>query len=194
MTVQPVRVVAGLGNPGPGYRSTRHNIGARLVSRAATGCNFLSEKRFFGRLARRDDGLMLLLPELWMNQNGRSISALMRFYKLPSQALLVVHDELDLPPGTARFKLGGGAGGHNGLRDTIAHLGDGDFARLRLGIGHPGQREKVTPWVLGTASTTEQELCERAMDQALQAMPLALQGDWEAAMNNLHGTAPEAPV
>lgn len=187
-------LITGLGNPGPDYYQTRHNAGADFVTELARrqGTQLTPEKKFFGNTARIRLGshdVHLLEPTTYMNRSGQSISALAQFYKIPPQAILVVHDELDLNPGVARFKMGGGHGGHNGLRDTISALGNNkDFARLRLGIGHPGQAAQVVNYVLKRAPANERELIEQAMDHALKALPLAVAGQWNIAMQQLHSS------
>ena len=185
----PLRLVIGLGNPGSEYRHTRHNLGARFVEALAVdrNCPLRRETRFHGRVARWND-LFLLVPSTWMNESGRAVAALARYHKLQPGHLLVAHDELDLPPGDARFKQGGGHGGHKGLRDIAAALGSSDFYRLRLGIGHPGpgDHERVTRYVLSAASKRESELQDAAFSRALAALPNAVSGHWEAAMQCLH--------
>jgi PTH1 family peptidyl-tRNA hydrolase len=128
----------------------------------------------------------------YMNRSGQSVMAVMAFYRLPPESILVVHDDLDLPPGEVRLKAGGGHGGHNGLRDIMAHLGGGDFLRLRVGIGHPGARELVTPYVLNRPSAPDQEAIEKAIEKAMETLPDVLNGDFQLAMNRLHRKAPEA--
>ena len=153
----PVELIVGLGNPGPTYERTRHNAGADLVLDLAKSLNaeLKIESKFFGDTAKVTlDGqsLRLLIPSTFMNRSGQSVAALSRFYQIPCERILIVHDELDLPPGIARFKKAGGHGGHNGLRDTIKCLGNNsDFARLRIGIGHPGNARQVADYVLKKA-------------------------------------------
>ncbi len=187
----PVQLIVGLGNPGPKYDHTRHNAGADLVSRLAQREHIVlkSEARFFGdagraTLAGRD--VRLLIPSTYMNRSGQAVGALARFYNIPIDAILVVHDELDLPPGRARFKHGGGHGGHNGLRDIIEKLGSNGFARLRIGVGHPGHASEVVNYVLHKAPPDERIAIERSIDNALDALPAALTGDWNGAMKTLH--------
>ena len=181
-----VQVLAGLGNPGSKYCNNRHNLGCQLLRQFAGPAHFKREKRFKAYLSREIPDLLLLIPDVWMNLSGQSVSALMKYYRLPPQTLLVVHDELDLPPGQARFKLGGGSGGHRGLDDIITLLGSKDFARLRIGTGHPGDSSQVTSWVLGNPRKDEANLYQQAFDRILQALPLALAGDWHSAMQQLH--------
>lgn len=188
----PIQLVVGLGNPGPKYVHTRHNAGADLVYRLAQRENITlkAESRFFGETGRATlagQDVRLLIPTTFMNRSGQAVGALARFYNIPVEAILVVHDELDLPPGRARFKHGGGHGGHNGLRDIISKLGnDRNFYRLRLGIGHPGSAAQVSGFVLSKASVAERDKTQAAIDEALRALPLAVSGDWARAMNQLH--------
>jgi len=186
----PVRLLAGLGNPGAQYRASRHNIGARFVSRLAgeAAVRLREQSRFCGRVARLPDtGVLLLVPSVWMNESGKALAAVCRRHGLEPSEILVAHDELDFAPGAARFKSGGGHGGHNGLRDIIAALGGrGDFHRLRFGIGRPGSSAELSAYVLSMAPPREQRLCEEAVQRALEVLPAALRGDWQAAMTRLH--------
>jgi PTH1 family peptidyl-tRNA hydrolase len=183
-------IVVGLGNPGRRYEDTRHNAGFWFADRLAAlgGGSFRPEKRYHGELARVDiDGcdVRILKPQTYMNRSGQAAAALLSFLKLSPDALIVAHDELDLPPGTARFKRGGGAGGHNGLRDLIAHLG-GDFWRLRLGIGHPGHRDGVLDYVLTRPSAEDRTAIDEALDAAVDAYRVMLSDGAERAMSRLH--------
>lgn len=188
----PVELIVGLGNPGPNYERTRHNAGANLVLELAKSLHveLKHESKFFGDTARVTlDGhdVRLLIPSTFMNLSGKSVNALAKFYQIAPEAILVVHDELDKPPGEARFKKGGGHGGHNGLRDTIKCLGNNkEFARLRIGIGHPGNAKQVADYVLKKASPNDQQLIINSIDDALRALPLAVAGEWEKAMLKLH--------
>ncbi|UTW44204.1 aminoacyl-tRNA hydrolase [bacterium SCSIO 12696] len=188
----PVELIVGLGNPGPKYDRTRHNAGADFVVELCrqVGATLKPESKFFGDTARIRIGnrdVRLLIPTTFMNRSGQAISAMARFYQIAPEAILVAHDELDLPPGTARFKKGGGHGGHNGLRDTISSLGNNkDFARLRIGIGHPGSAKEVVNFVLCKASKSDQQNIDDSIDNALRALPLAIDGKWELAMTELH--------
>lgn len=188
----PVELIVGLGNPGPNYERTRHNAGADLVLELAKSLHveLKHESKFFGDTARVTlDGndVRLLIPSTFMNLSGKSVNALAKFYQIAPEAILVVHDELDKPPGEARFKKGGGHGGHNGLRDTIKCLGNNkEFARLRIGIGHPGNAKQVADYVLKKASPNDQQLILNSIDDALRALPLAVAGEWEKAMLKLH--------
>lgn len=187
-----VRAIIGLGNPGADYEATRHNAGAWLVEALArrAGGELRADRKFLGLHARvqfegRD--LHLLNPTTFMNRSGGAVAGLCQFYKLAPDELLVVHDELDLPPGSARFKTGGGHGGHNGLRDIISALGNTrDFHRLRLGIGHPGDSRQVTNYVLGRPGKAEHIAIEAAIDESLATLPDAIDGHWTKAMNRLH--------
>lgn len=193
----PVKLIVGLGNPGPKYDRTRHNAGADFVSALAErhGLALKDDKKFLGLTARLTLGgrdIRLLIPTTYMNRSGQSVAALANFYGIEPAAILVAHDELDLPPGAARLKIGGGHGGHNGLRDIIAALGNcRDFARLRIGIGHPGHAGEVVDYVLRKAPPDEQQLVEDAIASALRVVPELAEGRWNQAMKTLHTTAAE---
>ncbi len=183
------RLIVGLGNPGPQYAATRHNCGFWFLDRLARVLNLdlKRESRFHGSVAHaRDKGLWLLMPDTFMNRSGNSVGALARFYRLPPEAMIVIHDELDLPPGALRLKFGGGLGGHNGLKDIVAHLGTQDFWRLRVGIGHPGNRQEVVDYVLNAPRREEQQAIDNALDRALEAWPALARGDYPAAMQKLN--------
>lgn len=185
-----LRAIIGLGNPGSGHARTRHNAGFWFADRLAQagGTTLRKEARFHGELADVLVGgqrLLLLKPLTYMNDSGRSVQALMAFHKLRPDQLLVAHDDLDLPPGAARLKVGGGHGGHNGLRDLHAQIGP-DYRRLRIGVGHPGQKELVTNYLTsGRPGADEQALIDDAIGAALEALPLALE-HWEKATQQLH--------
>ncbi|MDH2918614.1 MAG: aminoacyl-tRNA hydrolase [Sideroxydans sp.] len=186
-----IRLIVGLGNPGREYETTRHNVGFVWVDELAREqkMHFNIDSKFHGLSARGkvgDDELWLLKPQTFMNLSGRAVGALAQFYKISPAEILVVHDELDLAPGIARLKLGGGHGGHNGLKDIIAQLGSKDFWRLRLGIGHPGERNEVSNYVLGTARREERDLMDEATQRSLAVAPLIIAGKLEAAMLKLH--------
>ncbi|MDH5785201.1 MAG: aminoacyl-tRNA hydrolase [Chromatiales bacterium] len=186
-----IQLIVGLGNPGAQYEKTRHNAGFWFLDAVARahGVTMKSESKFHGEAGRGIiDGheVWLLKPMTFMNRSGQGIAALARFYKIDVENILIAHDELDLPPGTVRLKRGGGHGGHNGLRDTVAQLGNKEFLRLRLGIGHPGHASQVTGHVLSKASAEEQIEIERTVDLALDELPLILSGDLQKAMNRLH--------
>ncbi len=182
-----VLLIAGLGNPGARYQATRHNAGFWFVEALAArrGAVFKAASRYHGEVAELDGG-WLIKPGTFMNRSGQSVAALAGFYKIPLARILVVHDELDLPPGTARLKQGGGHGGHNGLRSLMADLGSGDFWRLRLGIGHPGHKDMVSDYVLSKPSQEDRELIEAAIARALGVMPELAAGEPQAAMHKLH--------
>ncbi|MEE7546023.1 aminoacyl-tRNA hydrolase [Xanthomonas sp. Kuri4-1] len=186
-----LRLIVGLGNPGPEHAQTRHNAGFRfvdeLVERARARWSL--ESKLFGEVARIEAGgqsLWLLKPATFMNLSGKSVTAALRFWKIEPEQMLVAHDELDLAPGTARLKFDGGHGGQNGLRDTIRLLGHARFHRLRVGIGHPGHKDKVVPWVLGRPGRDDDALIGEAIDNAIRVLPLAVQGDFNEAMKQLH--------
>ena len=189
-----LRLIAGLGNPGPEYSETRHNAGFWFVDACARklGARLASESRYFGEAARiRAEGqdLWLFKPLTFMNRSGQAVAALARFYKISPEEILVVHDELDLLPGEIRLKQGGGIGGHNGLKDIAAHLGSGDFWRLRLGIGHPrnlGMAQEVVDFVLHRPRAQEREAIDIALARGLDELPAMLRGDFPAAMRRLH--------
>ena len=186
----PLRLVVGLGNPGPTYARTRHNAGFALVDELArrAGAGFRSEPRHQGEVARAriaEQELWLLKPMTYMNLSGASVQSLAGFYKIAPEAIVVAHDELDFPPGVVRLKLGGGAGGHNGLRDIMARLGE-SFWRLRIGIGHPGDRSAVLDYVLGRPPQAEAALIEEAVSAAADVLPPILLEGTEKAMNRLH--------
>ncbi|MDX8386414.1 MAG: aminoacyl-tRNA hydrolase [Gallionella sp.] len=186
-----IRLIVGLGNPGREYEGNRHNVGFWWVDELAgsQNINFKSENKFHGVTARghlHGHEVWLLKPQTFMNRSGRAVSALAQFYKILPEEIMVVHDELDLPPGVARLKKGGGHGGHNGLKDTIAHLGTKDFWRLRIGIGHPGERSEVSNYVLGNPRREDRELIDEAMKKAQGVAHLIIEGKAEAAMLKLH--------
>lgn len=188
----PIEVIAGLGNPGAEYRETRHNAGFWLLDEFArrVGVEFRSERRFQAETARAElDGhpCHLLKPMTFMNRSGQAVAALARYYRIPVERILVVHDEIDLPPGAARFKRGGGHGGHNGLRDIIEVFGGAtDFLRLRLGVGRPGSSSEVVNYVLHPPSIADRALIQGAVEEAIAVLPLAVSGQPERAMNHLH--------
>lgn len=186
-----IELIVGLGNPGARYESTRHNAGFWLVDRLATDfkAQLRSEAKFRAELCRSTVAMhevWLAKPTGFMNCSGESVGAIARFYKIPVENILVAHDELDLPPGTARLKHGGGHGGHNGLRDIVDHLGSNEFVRLRLGIGHPGRADLVTDYVLSAPSRSDRTLIDDAISAALPVIPLLLNGELQKAMNRLH--------
>ena len=186
-----IKLIAGLGNPGRKHEKDRHNVGFRFVSRLALmqRVELKSVAKYhglLGKLARPVGELWLLLPQTYMNLSGKSVGALARFYKIQPEEVLVVHDELDFPPGTAKLKLGGGVAGHNGLKDIAAQLGTQGFWRLRIGIGHPGDKDLVVDYVLTPPVAAERELIEAALKRCLDSAELLLDGDMQAAMLSLH--------
>ncbi|MDX9885816.1 aminoacyl-tRNA hydrolase [Thauera sp.] len=186
---RPPRLIVGLGNPGAEYAETRHNAGFWFCERLAAtlGVRFAHESRFHGLVANaRDAGMWLLMPQTFMNRSGQAIGALARFYRIEPAEILVVHDELDIPPGQLRLKFGGGLGGHNGLKDTSAHLYTNDYWRLRIGIGHPGDRNEVVNFVLKPARREEQQLIDEAIDKALAIWPQLVRGELNAAATRLN--------
>ncbi len=185
-----VQLIVGLGNPGEKYEQTRHNAGFWFVDEVARqyGVVFRPETKFLGHVARVQSNGMdfwLLKPATFMNRSGQSIQAIAQFYKIPVESILVAHDELDLEPGVAKLKVGGGHGGHNGLRDTIAAMGNA-FMRLRLGVGHPGHRDQVVDYVLKAPSKPDFQLIEDASYQASKVIPELVLGDLQKAMHILH--------
>jgi PTH1 family peptidyl-tRNA hydrolase len=188
---EPIKLIVGLGNPGMEYEATRHNAGFWWVDELARNndANFRNDSKFHGLVARtalHGHEVHLLKPQTFMNDSGRAVVALALFYKILPDQILVVHDELDLPPGSAKLKLGGGHGGHNGLKDIIAQLGTKDFWRLRIGIGHPGERSEVVNYVLNAPRKEEQALIEEALQRALDVEAPIIEGKMEAAMLKLH--------
>jgi PTH1 family peptidyl-tRNA hydrolase len=186
----PLRIIVGLGNPGPEHQVTRHNAGFWFVDLLARrhGGEFRDYRKYSGETARisiADREIMLLKPTTYMNRSGLSIRQVSDFFKIAPEEILVAHDELDLPVGTVRLKQGGGHGGHNGLRDTIAHIGEG-FWRLRLGIGHPGNKAEVIDYVLTRAPRTEEDLILETISTTADVMPLLLEQGAERAMTRLH--------
>jgi peptidyl-tRNA hydrolase, PTH1 family len=191
-----IRLIVGLGNPGPKYEKTRHNAGFRWVDAIADRkrATWAREAKFSGWVARVEEGgrdFWLLKPGTYMNESGRSVSPFLRFYRIEPAELLVVHDELDIPPGSVKLKRGGGTGGHNGLEDIVAALDTKDFWRLRIGIGHPGHKDLVADYVLDKARKTEQELIDPAFERSLEIFPRLATGRIQDALTWLH-TSPEA--
>ncbi|GGZ06809.1 MULTISPECIES: aminoacyl-tRNA hydrolase [Shewanella] len=187
-----IKLIVGLGNPGAEYAQTRHNAGAWYVAQLAGnyGASLMPESKYFGLTARitvKGRDVRLLVPTTFMNLSGKAVGALASFFRIAPDEILVAHDELDMPPGVAKFKLGGGHGGHNGLKDIIASLGnDKNFYRLRIGIGHPGDKNKVSGYVLGKAPQAEQQRIDAAIDEALRATDILYAEDMTKAMNRLH--------
>lgn len=190
-TPNRLRLIAGLGNPGPDYSATRHNAGFWFVDRLAAvrQIQFAPEKRFFGALARLSaPGLdcRLFKPAVFMNESGRALQAVAAYFEIAAEEMLIVHDEIDLEAGTIRLKQGGGHGGHNGLRDISEKLGGADYLRLRIGVGHPGDKARVTPHVLSRPAAAETALIDGAIERGLALMPLLFAGELERAMTRLH--------
>jgi len=189
MTIQ---LVVGLGNPGPEYEKTRHNAGVWFVNELAERHNISlrPEKKYAGLYGKGEIGgklVHLLIPTTFMNRSGQAVAPLANFYKLSVDNILVAHDELDMLPGVCKIKKGGGHGGHNGLRDIISRLANNkDFYRLRIGIDHPGHRDRVTGHVLGKAPRNEQELIDQAIDEASRCFEIWLKDDLKKAQNRLH--------
>jgi len=191
MSASAIKLIVGLGNPGPKYQQTRHNAGFWFIDELArvVHAHPQTESKFHGDACKTrisGEDVWLLKPDTFMNLSGQAISAISRFYKIPVEQILVVHDELDLPPGTVRLKRGGGHGGHNGLRDTIEKTGSKDFARLRIGIGHPGDKSRVHDYVLHPATGDEQIEIESAIHRAVNVIEDVVRGEWDKAMNQLH--------
>jgi len=190
--IDNIELIVGLGNPGTKYSQTRHNAGAEYVEQLASKLlvTLAVDKKYLGLYAKatlNGKSIHLLIPTTYMNLSGSSVASLANFYKISAENILVVHDELDIGPGTARFKKSGGHGGHNGLRDIISKLGNNkNFYRLRIGIGHPGQAKDVANFVLSKAPISEQQMTQAATDEALQNTADAINGDWNIAMNKLH--------
>lgn len=190
-TQSHIQLVVGLGNPGPEYAKTRHNVGAWFVEALAeqSGETLRSETKFRGaatKITNFAQPCRLLEPSTYMNESGQSVVALALFYKIPPQSILVVHDELDFPPGTIRIKAGGGHGGHNGLRDIARHLRTNDFYRLRIGIGHPGDKDRVTPYVLGVPSRSDEKKIHQSIDEGLSVISDLVEGEFQKAFQYLH--------
>jgi PTH1 family peptidyl-tRNA hydrolase len=184
-----IRILVGLGNPGRDYERTRHNAGSWLVERFAardgiTLRNDVKYQAYVGRHA--PSGAWILLPQTYMNASGKSVMFLARFFKIEPTEILVAHDELDLAPGTAKLKQGGGVAGHNGLKDIAARIGSTDFWRLRFGIGHPGDRNVVADYVLNKPSPEDRAAIDQSIDRALDVLGQCLEGDLQGAMLKLH--------
>ncbi len=190
-----ILLLVGLGNPGKEYESTRHNAGFWLVERFAVRekITMRKEPKYQAYLGRHEpSGAWLLLPQTYMNLSGRSVGLIAGFFKLPAAQVLVAHDDLDFQPGVAKLKQGGGVAGHNGLKDIAARLGSLDFWRLRLGIGHPGDRNQVADYVLRKPAADDRAALDASIDRALDIVPLCLAGDLQGAMLKLHTKATQA--
>jgi peptidyl-tRNA hydrolase, PTH1 family len=187
----PIKLIVGLGNPGAEHVDNRHNVGFWFVDRlsAQLRVDLRPERKFHGHAARsvqQAHELWLLKPSTYMNRSGLAVVALSLYYKIVPSEILVVYDELDLPPGVARLKQAGGAGGHNGIKDIMAHLTTSDFWRLRIGIGHPGDKNLVTDYVLHAPSKLDRESIDATIERALDVFPHILKGEVAAAMLQLH--------
>ena len=190
-----IRLLVGLGNPGPEYQATRHNAGFWFIDEVARqlGATLAPDRSCFGLVARvnRPDGpIWLLEPMTFMNLSGKSVAALARFFKIAPNEILVAHDELDVLPGNAKMKIGGGHGGHNGLKDINAQLGSADYWRLRLGIGHPGVKAEVVDYVLRKPPAEQREAIEKSIAQSLGALDLMLAGEMDKALMKVHAQPP----
>lgn len=194
-----IRLIVGLGNPGPEYALTRHNAGALWVAYLAQdhGLTLRPDKKLsalYGRIQTADIDVHLLFPQTFMNRSGTSVQAACQFYKIQPEEILVAHDELDLPCGSLRLKKGGGHGGHNGLRDIISKFGGNkEFARLRLGIGHPGHKERVHGHVLGKLNNEEADLLEDTFRALRPELVDLIRDNWSGPMNRLHQIKPPSP-
>ena len=193
-----IKLFAGLGNPGPEYEATRHNAGFWWLDALTRDCKatLAPERGYHGLVARTSingRSVWLLAPQTFMNLSGKSIAALARFYKIAPEQILVVHDELDLPPGEARLKFGGSHAGHNGLRDAHAQLGTGDYWRLRLGIGHPGVKSEVIGWVLKKPPSDQRAAIDDAVLRTLSAVPALIAGEMDKATMLIHTSKPPRP-
>ena len=193
-----IKLLVGLGNPGPDYDATRHNAGFWFVDGAARALKttLLMDRSYHGLAARttlQGQTVWLLEPQTFMNLSGKSVAALARFFKINPDEILVVHDELDLPPGESKLKFGGSHAGHNGLRDIHAQLGTGDYWRLRLGVGHPGIKSEVVHWVLKRPTLDHRIAIDQCIDRALTALPALLAGDMNKAMLLIHTSKPPRP-
>lgn len=193
-----IQLIAGLGNPGPEYAATRHNAGFWWLETLAHqwGVQLAHSRDFHGFTGsplQQGHKVWLLQPTIFMNRSGQSVAALARFYKIPPENILVVHDELDLDPGQVKLKQGGGHAGHNGLRDIDAQLGSKNYWRLRLGIGHPGNKSEVTSWVLKKAPSDQQQAIEESIAHSLKAWPLLVAGEMDKATAQINTNTPPRP-
>jgi PTH1 family peptidyl-tRNA hydrolase len=193
-----IKLFAGLGNPGPEYEATRHNAGFWWVDALADQLKvrLVAEKGYHGLVARANvhgNTVWLIEPQTFMNLSGRAVAALARFYKIKPEEILVVHDELDIAPGQAKLKFGGGHAGHNGLRDIHAQLGTGDYWRLRIGIGHPGVKDEVADWVLRKPAPEQRTAMVECIERTLKAAPALIAGEMEKATLLVHTSKPPRP-
>ena len=189
---QEIKLLVGLANPGPEYAKTRHNAGAWVVEELARVHNIAlkNESKFFGytgRIMVNGEDLRLLIPTTFMNLSGKAVASVAKFYQIKPEEIMIAHDELDLPPGVGKFKKGGGHGGHNGLKDSISRLGNNkEFYRLRIGIGHPGHKDRVSGYVLGRAPAKEQECIDAVVDESVRSLDILLKDGIAKAQNRLH--------
>lgn len=193
-----IKLLVGLGNPGQEYEATRHNAGFWWLDDVARELKvtLVTERAYHGRVGRtqvQGSNLWLLEPQTFMNLSGKSVAALARFFKIAPEEILVAHDELDLPPGQAKLKFGGGHAGQNGLRDIHAQLGTGDYWRLRIGIGHPGDKSEVSNWVLGKPMAEQRTAMQAAIARSVRAIDSIVRGEMEKAMQQIHTEAPPRP-
>ena len=191
MSHSPVNLIVGLGNPGADYERTRHNVGAWFVDQIAaqSGDTLRAEAKFFGHIAKSNhfgEPVWLLKPSTYMNESGKAIAAVAKFFKIEPEAILVAHDELDFPVGTIRIKRDGGHGGHNGLRNTIQQLHSKAFLRLRIGIGHPGNKDDVSPYVLSRASKNDEQTILQSIQDSTNAIETLIAGNLDKAFHQLH--------
>lgn len=189
----PLKLIVGLGNPGPKYAKTRHNAGVWFLQRVASeyGASFREERRFHGAAASISTSIgdiRLLLPSTYMNESGKAVGAIAHFFRIEPQSILICHDEIDLAVGVIKYKLGGGLAGHNGLRDvTRSFAGSQDYARLRIGVGKPEGKDAVIGHVLTKTSRDDRKLIDLCLEEAMRFLPYAMRGEWETAMNGLNG-------
>ena len=193
-----IKLFVGLGNPGPDYEATRHNAGFWWIDALARELkvSLLPERTYYGLAGRTSvngQSVWLLQPQTFMNLSGKSVASLARFFKIQPKEILVVHDELDLPPGQVKLKRGGSHAGHNGLRDIHAQLGSPDYWRLRIGIGHPGEKSEVANWVLKKPAPDQRTLIEDSIAHSLKAHTAMLAGDMDKATLLVHTTKPQRP-
>ena len=198
-TIRPgsIRLIVGLGNPGKDYERTRHNAGFWLVERFAvqSGVALRKDGKYQALVGRiGSNGAWLVLPQGFMNASGHAVQMLAGFFKIPAVEILVVHDELDFAPGVAKMKQGGGIAGHNGLRDISHRIGSHDYWRLRLGIGHPGDKNVVADYVLNKPSAEDREAIDGAIGRSIEVLPMCLAGDMQGAMQKLHSYEKEKPA
>jgi PTH1 family peptidyl-tRNA hydrolase len=189
-----IKVIVGLGNPGSEYSRTRHNAGFWFIDALAQSVRapWGLDKKIHAETAKiriAGQPIWLIKPATFMNHSGRAVQSALQYWKIEPENCLVAHDELDLPPGKARLKFDGGHGGQNGLRDTMAQLGHGRFHRLRIGIGHPGHKDQVTPWVLGHPGQVDAAAITQAINESINVMPLMAEGRFSDAMKQLHTPA-----